>query len=191
MDAQSKTPETAYLVERFVQGDRDVLGELFQQEFPILVKAMESRLYRLSGSPQGAADFVQEAFLKLLDNPEQFAGGNFRSFMLTVASNKAIDHGRKSKVRKETSLQDDYLPGRSEADARVRDEEMLELEKCIDKLEDPRLTILRQRFRGTRARAIGEELGLTEADINRHTHHAKKQVKQCMKQKGLLDSGDL
>ena len=190
MDAQSKSPGMTGLVERFVQGDRGVLGELFQQEFPILVRAMESILYRHSGSTQGAADFVQDAFLKLLDNPELFVGGNFRNFMLTVASNRAKDHGRKIKIRNETSLQDDYLPGRAESESRIREEEITELEKCIEALQDPRLTILRQRYRGERARVIGEQLGLPEASVNKHTHVAKQQVKQCMQQKGLLDSGD-
>lgn len=63
--------------------------------------AVSSLARRLLGSEAHAEDITQEVFVKLWEQPERFdhARGSLRSFLLSVAHNRAVDHLRSTAAR--------------------------------------------------------------------------------------------
>lgn len=91
--------------QRLVQAAQGGDVESFNQ----LVRLYESRVYtlcyRMLGDADGAADVTQETFISAYRNLAQFRGGQFRSWLLRIATNNCYDLLRARKRRPVTSLQ--------------------------------------------------------------------------------------
>ncbi len=83
------------LLESFKNGDADSMG--------LLVEKYRSSLYTFilsyTKSEENASDIFQEIFLKLVEKPEVFKGGNFKGWLFTVARNKCMDLFRSNSGR--------------------------------------------------------------------------------------------
>lgn len=63
-------------------------------------------ILRSVGSPQRAEELVQEVFLKIIQNASGYVReAKFTTWLYTIARNRCIDEFRRSKIRKEESLQ--------------------------------------------------------------------------------------
>lgn len=86
------------LLHRFTQGDNAVLDELFQRYRQLAYRVA----FRLLGNEADALDAVQDGFVKALTNLHSFQGRSaFKTWLLRVVSNAALDLGRQ-RCRKET-----------------------------------------------------------------------------------------
>lgn len=84
--------------------------------------AVYSLTLRMLGQPQAAEDVTQEAFINAWRRLDSFRGGSFRSWLFTIAANRARDELRRNGRRPQTSLdaaRDD--PGRADLDPPDRD----------------------------------------------------------------------
>ena len=89
--------------ERARGGDAPAREELFRRHFGIAYRVA----YRLLGHEQDALDAVQDAFLKALRRLDDFDGrSGFRTWLLRVVTNAALDLGRRRKRRPAMSLDD-------------------------------------------------------------------------------------
>jgi RNA polymerase sigma-70 factor (ECF subfamily) len=90
------------LLARFARGDRDGLEELFQR-----YRALAYRVaHRLLGHEADALDAVQEGFIKALTHLDGFQGrSTFKTWLLRVVSNAALDLGRQRGRRETQSLE--------------------------------------------------------------------------------------
>jgi RNA polymerase sigma-70 factor (ECF subfamily) len=92
--------EEQRLVESGQRGDVDAFNQL--------VRLYESRVYnlcyRMLGDRDGAADVAQDTFISAYRNLGKFRGGQFRSWLLRIATNACYDVLRARKRRPATSL---------------------------------------------------------------------------------------
>jgi RNA polymerase sigma-70 factor, ECF subfamily len=89
------------LVKRAQEGDRRSQEELFQRHWGVSYRVA----FRLLGNEPDALDAVQDAFLKALQHLGDFDGrSGFRTWLLRIVSNAALDAGRKRKRRRVVRL---------------------------------------------------------------------------------------
>lgn len=90
------------LLARFARGERAVLEELFRR-----YRALAYRVaYRLLGNEADALDAVQDGFVKALTHLPGFEGrSTFKTWLLRVVSNAALDLGRQRGRRETLSLE--------------------------------------------------------------------------------------
>src|ERR1700676_1807828 len=94
-------PSDELLLERFAAGDRTALEELFRRYRQPAYRVC----YRLLGNEADALDAVQEGFVKALTHLSGFQGrSSFKTWLLRVVSNAALDLGRQRGRRETVSL---------------------------------------------------------------------------------------
>src|SRR5438552_18916738 len=95
------TLSDSQLLARFAVGERSVLEELFQRYRGLAYRVA----YRLLGNEADALDAVQEGFIKALAHLDGFQGrSTFKTWLLRVVSNAALDLGRQRGRREALSL---------------------------------------------------------------------------------------
>jgi RNA polymerase sigma-70 factor (ECF subfamily) len=99
--AATALPSDQELLSRFASGERAALDELFRRyRLPAYRVA-----YRLLGNEADALDAVQEGFVKALTHLSGFQGrSSFKTWLLRVVSNAALDLGRQRGRRETLSL---------------------------------------------------------------------------------------
>jgi RNA polymerase sigma-70 factor (ECF subfamily) len=101
------TPDET-LVDLARQGDRSAREELFYRHRG----AAFGVAYRLLGHEQDAQDAVQEGLMKAVAHLEDFDGrSRFRTWLLRIVTNAALDIGRKRRRRPMLALVDRSLNG--------------------------------------------------------------------------------
>jgi RNA polymerase sigma-70 factor (ECF subfamily) len=94
-------PTDEQLLARGAAGDREALEELFRR-YRLLAYRVA---YRLLGHEADAMDAVQNGFIKALTHLPGFQGrSSFKTWLLRVVSNAALDLGRKRSRRETLSL---------------------------------------------------------------------------------------
>src|ERR1700722_17628317 len=90
------------LLRRHASGERQALEELFRRyRQPAYCLA-----HRLLGHEADALDAVQEGFIKALTHLHSFQGrSSFKTWLLRVVSNAALDMGRQRRRRETVSLE--------------------------------------------------------------------------------------
>ena len=89
------------LLARHAAGDREALEELFQRYRAVAYRVA----YRLLGQEADALDAVQDGFVKALTHLSAFQGrSSFKTWLLRVVSNAALDLGRQRGRRELRSL---------------------------------------------------------------------------------------
>jgi RNA polymerase sigma-70 factor (ECF subfamily) len=90
----SLDPAEATLVRMLIDGSEDALGRLYDLHAP----AVYAEAKRTSRDAWVASEVVQETFLALWNRAEQFdpARGGLRSWLMTIAHNRAVDHLRRA-----------------------------------------------------------------------------------------------
>jgi len=114
------------LIKRAVAGDRESLEELFGRYRLVAYRVA----HRLLGNEADALDAVQDAFVKALLHLPGFQGrSSFKTWMLRVVSNAALDLGRQ-RGRRETLSMDALGPTyREECEPLVFPEPSRELDR--------------------------------------------------------------
>ena len=89
------------LLARWAAGDREALEELFQRYRLVAYRVA----CRLLGNEADALDAVQDGFIKVLTHLPGFQGrSSFKTWLLRVVSNAALDFGRQRRRRDSLSL---------------------------------------------------------------------------------------
>ena len=95
-----QTPDKT-LVHRIRGGDRAAREELFRRHWGVAYRVA----FRLLGHEQDALDAVQEALLKAITHLDDFDGrSGFRTWLLRIVNNAALDLGRRRGRRSTVSL---------------------------------------------------------------------------------------
>src|SRR5215472_11347022 len=103
------------LLNRYQAGERPALDELFRRYRQPAYRVA----FRLLGNEADALDAVQEGFVKALTHLRGFEGrSSFKTWLLRVVSNAALDLGRQRGRREALSL--DAAGAREAADAALR-----------------------------------------------------------------------
>jgi RNA polymerase sigma-70 factor (ECF subfamily) len=157
-------PSDEQLLARHGHGDRTALEELFRR-YRLLAYRVA---HRLLGNEADALDAVQEGFVKALVHLPGFQGrSSFKTWLLRVVSNAALDLGRQ-RGRRETISLDVFGPGdRERIDPLLLDDPALGMERAdLRHLLDRALATLPEAQRRTFVLHADAELSYREvADV--------------------------
>lgn len=101
MAPSSADDEDETLIARALEGDQRAREELFRRHWGIARRVA----FRLLGHEQDAEDAVQAGLIKALAHLDEFDGrSRFRTWLLRIVTNAALDLGRRRKRRPAASL---------------------------------------------------------------------------------------
>jgi RNA polymerase sigma-70 factor, ECF subfamily len=186
-------PSDEVLLERFAAGERAALEELFGRYRQLAYRAA----FRLLGNEPDALDAVQEGFVKALTHLSGFQGrSSFKTWLLRVVSNAALDLGRQRGRRVLLSLD---APGADEsADARLLtpDEaasglEQADLRTLLDEAlatlsEAQRQTFVLHADAGLSYREVADATGVSIGTVMSRLFYARQKLREHLSQRTTL-----
>lgn len=148
--------------------DSPLLADLYKKYRSRLI----SRIARLTGCRETAADLAQDAYMRLLDQTGVVCPSNPAAYLFRIGRNLAIDHQRRPDFRQydETSFEEELPSSFSGPDQQaVYRQECEQLWMAIMELPRPvsRALVLSV-IEGVSQAAIAEELGVTERTVRRY-----------------------
>jgi RNA polymerase sigma-70 factor (ECF subfamily) len=186
-------PSDEQLLERHRAGDPAALEELFRRyRLPAYRVA-----YRLLGHEADALDAVQEGFVKALTHLHSFEQrSSFKTWLLRVVSNAALDMGRQRGRRTAVNLSaaeandGDALalltagdPGRRLERADLR----RQLNQALATLsEAQRRTFVLHAEAGLSYREVAEVMGISIGTVMSRLYYARQKLRACLEQQALL-----
>jgi RNA polymerase sigma-70 factor (ECF subfamily) len=148
--------------------------------------------YRIMGESHSAADIAQETFILAYRRLDSYRGGNFRSWLLRIATNTAYDELRRRKRRPATSFEelpgsdtDDGppLPGDTPTPEQVVQQGELQsaIQNCINALgDDQRLVLVLSDVEGLSYQEIAEYLDVQLGTVKSRLSRARASVRHCL-----------
>ena len=178
------TPSDEQLLERFSSGDRCALEELFRRYRSPAHRVAQ----RLLGQEADALDAVQEGFVKALTHLDTFKGrSSFKTWLLRVVSNAALDLGRQRGRREVLSLngppaaQGEALhPPRLDNPAAGLEQEDLRraLDRALATLSDAqRQTFVLHAEAGLSYREVAEALQISIGTVMSRLYYARQRLR--------------
>jgi RNA polymerase sigma-70 factor (ECF subfamily) len=161
-------------------GDRAALEELFRRHAGVAYRVA----FRLLGHEHDARDAVQDALLKAMTHLDAFDGrSGFRTWLLRIVTNAALDAGRRRKRRAGVPLGDADLGGIEPA---VDDDPALGLRRrdldralrdALEKLSpDNRLTFILFAEGGCSYKEIAAILKKPDGTVMSRIHYARQKL---------------
>jgi RNA polymerase sigma-70 factor (ECF subfamily) len=180
------------LLARFASGQREALDELFRRYRLVAYRVA----YRLLGNEPDALDAVQEGFVKVLTHLGTFQGrSSFKTWLLRIVSNTALDLGRQRGRREILSLESvdaDEGPspvptqanpalGLERADLRVM------LDQALASLpEAQRRTFVLHADGELSYREVSEALGISMGTVMSRLHYARQKLRAFLAQRMIV-----
>lgn len=173
------------LVEQAARGDRDARRELFERHREAAYRAA----FRVTGRREDALDVVQDAFIKAFDRLSDFQhGSSFKTWLLRIATNRALDLLRGRKVRLAISIdgggEDDRGPVLPASGDDVRVGRAIEQKELADRLNsavetlpaDQRAVFALYATGDMTYGQIAEALGVPIGTVMSRLYHARKKL---------------
>jgi RNA polymerase sigma-70 factor, ECF subfamily len=148
-------------------------------------------VYRIMGEPQGAEDMTQEAFISAYQALNRFRGGNFKAWILRIATNACYDELRRHKRRPQSSL--DELTEENESFSFLRSPEegpeaqqqqlemMQAIEHCLQGLPDEqRITAVLCDVEGYDYNEIAEITSASLGTVKSRLSRARSKLRNCL-----------
>ncbi len=148
--------------------------------------------YRIMGEPARAADATQEAFITAFRRLETYNGGNFRAWLMRIATNTCYDHLRYEKRRPATGLEDlvseEFDDGPPIADDTPTPEEAAQsaelsraIQDCIQGLQDDqRITLVMSDVEGFSYQEIADAVGVQLGTVKSRLSRARSALRGCL-----------
>jgi len=178
------------LIRRTRRGDRTAFQELVEK----YQQRIYAVAYGLLGNRENALDAVQEAFIKAYKSLDSFRGrSGFYTWLYRIATNAAIDLGRKESRRGEVSFREELEPDEEKgeypvapasenpADALMRKELGEQIEDAIQKLPpEQRTTIVLREIEGLSYREIAKVMKCSQGTVMSRLHYGRKRLQQLL-----------
>src|SRR6266516_1012487 len=183
-------PSDAHLLARFAAGDREALEELFRRyRLPAYRVA-----YRLLGNEADALDAVQDGFVKALTHLGGFQRrSSFKTWLLRVVSNAALDLGRQRGRRESVSREAAEVRNADLSHLLVPDESAARLDRAeLRRLLDQALQILsepqRQTFvlhaeAGLSYREVADVMDISIGTVMSRLYYARQKLRNYLGQR--------
>jgi RNA polymerase sigma-70 factor (ECF subfamily) len=175
------------LLARFARGDRRAQDELFKR-YRVLAYRVA---HRLLGNEADALDAVQDGFIKALTHLSGFQGrSTFKTWLLRVVSNAALDLGRQRGRRETLSLNAvelgereriDPLTIENQAGGLEREELRRMLERALATLpEAQRRTFVLHADAELSYREVADVLGISIGTVMSRLYYARQKLRVCL-----------
>jgi RNA polymerase sigma-70 factor (ECF subfamily) len=186
-------PSDECLLARLADGEREALEELFRRH-----RLMAYRVaHRLLGNEADALDAVQEGFIKALTHLDSFQGrSSFKTWLLRVVSNAALDFGRQRGRRETISLDAPPAGKRERTHPFALDDPATGLERAdLRRLLDEALASLPEAQRRTFVlhaeaelsyREVAEVLGISIGTVMSRLYYARQKLRAYLAQRMKL-----
>lgn len=155
-------------------------------------QAVYNVAYRIMGEPQSAEDATQDAFISAYKALNKFRGGNFKAWLLRIATNGCYDELRRRKRRPQSSLEG-ITEDNDESFAFLRDPEIgpearqqqLELvqaiEQCLQTLpDDQRVTAVLCDVEGYDYSEIASITDVSLGTVKSRMSRARAKLRDCL-----------
>ncbi len=153
--------------------------------------------YRIMGDPPSAEDVAQETFIAAYKALHRFQGGNFKAWLLRIATNRCYDELRRHKRRPQSSLDELTEDNESFAFMRTpevgpegqqqRSEMMQAIEECLNALsDDQRITAVLCDVEGYDYSAIAEITAVSLGTVKSRMNRARRKLRDCLRGFGEL-----
>ena len=179
-------PGDEQLLARFAAGDRAALDDLFGRHRTVAYRVA----YRLLGNEADALDAVQEGFVKVLTHLAGFQGrSSFRTWLLRVVSNAALDlgraRGRREAGRTDFDETDGPDPGLLVWDDPALGVEQADLRGLLDAALQKLPAAQRQTFvlhvdAGLSYREVAEVLGISIGTVMSRLFYARQKLRAVL-----------
>jgi RNA polymerase sigma-70 factor (ECF subfamily) len=183
-------PSDDELLERFAAGQRAALQELFCRYHQPAYRVA----YRLLGNEADALDAVQDGFVKALTHLSGFQGrSSFKTWLLRVVSNAALDLGRSRGRRETMSLNagpageavharlltlDETSQGLDRADLRAQLDQALGLLSSVQ-----RQTFVLYAEAGLSYREVSEAMGTSIGTVMSRLYYARQKLRAFLSER--------
>ncbi len=186
-------PSDEELLRRFRSGERPALDELFRRYRQPAYRVA----YRLLGNEADALDAVQEGFIKALTHLDSFQGrSSFKTWLLRVVSNAALDLGRQRGRRETISLEaadaSDLTRGQLTAeDGSTQRLEQADLRGVIDQALSTLSEVQRQTFvlfadAEMSYREVADALGISIGTVMSRLFYARQKLRAYLSERATL-----
>jgi RNA polymerase sigma-70 factor (ECF subfamily) len=184
------------LLSSWRRGDREALEELFRRYRSVAYRVA----YRLLSNEADALDAVQEGFIKALTHLRAFQGrSSFKTWLLRVVTNAALDMGRQRGRREAFTLERleegqrdgsepnayaDPAHGLERADLRSQ------LYEALAKLPEPqRRTFVLHAEADLSYREVAQVLGISIGTVMSRLYYARQRLRALLKPLALHNDG--
>lgn len=173
------------LVEQCRDGDRNALGVLVDEYHGPIYNAA----FRMLGNAEEAADVTQSAFLKALENIDDFDSRyRFFSWLYRIAMNAAIDslkRGSRFSPLNEDLLSDDVRVSATAEQAQTDQH----LQTALMHLsEEHRSVIVLRYFSELSYQEIGQVLEIPDRTVKSRLFTARQRLRQGLEKQGVLSA---
>jgi RNA polymerase sigma-70 factor (ECF subfamily) len=183
-------PSDEQLLARYAAGEREALDELFRRYRQPAYRVA----YRLLGNEADALDAIQEGFVKALTHLAGFQGrSSFKTWLMRVVSNAALDLGRQRGRREFLSLETaaavdgDGAPAAAPADP-AEGLQRADLRRLLDQAlaalpEAQRRTFVLHADGGLSYREVAEVLGISIGTVMSRLFYARQKLRAYLAQR--------
>jgi RNA polymerase sigma-70 factor (ECF subfamily) len=186
-------PCDEHLLRRAVAGNRGALDELFRRYRQPAYRVA----FRLLGNEADALDAVQEGFVKALTHLHGFQGrSSFKTWLLRVVSNAALDLGRQRGRREAIRLEaldnsDGTVPQLLSTDDSGAGLERADLRYLLDQAlatlsEAQRQTFVLHADAGLSYREVSEALGISIGTVMSRLYYARQKLRAYLSERTTL-----
>jgi RNA polymerase sigma-70 factor, ECF subfamily len=183
-------PSDECLLARLADGQREALEELFDRYRMLAYRVA----HRLLGNEADALDAVQEGFIKALTHLDSFQGrSTFKTWLLRVVSNAALDFGRQRGRRETLSLDTPQVGDRERTLLLALDDPAVGLERAdLRRLLDEALATLSEAQRKTFVlhaeadlsyREVAQVLGISIGTVMSRLYYARQKLRAYLAQR--------
>ncbi len=186
-------PSDECLLARLANGEREALDQLFSRYRLVAYRVA----YRLLGNEADALDAVQEGFIKVLTRLDSFEGrSTFKTWLLRVVSNAALDLGRQRGRRETRSLDVSDNGDPDSPQPLTHDDPALGLERAdLRRLLNEALTTLSEAQRQTFVlhaeaelsyRQVADVLGISIGTVMSRLYYARLRLREYLSKRMKL-----
>ncbi|MBE6654195.1 MAG: RNA polymerase sigma factor [Ruminococcaceae bacterium] len=169
---------------RFLDGDQSGFDEL-------IINYRDSLIYFINGflnNLDESEDVAEEAFMELIVHPHRYSfRSSFKTYLFTVARNKAVDRVRKEKKLSPAQIEDMDLEDISRLEHSIlKDENSQMLRKSMEKINPEYAAVLRLLyFEDMTSEQVGKILKKNKRQIANLTYRAKNSLRRAMEEEGF------
>jgi RNA polymerase sigma-70 factor (ECF subfamily) len=185
------------LVERAAAAQRDARRELFERHREAAYRVA----LRVTGRHEDALDVVQDGFIKAFERLGEFQhGSSFRTWLLRIVTNRALDLLRARKVRLAVSLDRDDerspAPPAGDRDAQpgraLEDRELAErLHRALESLPPEQRAVFALYATGDMTYGqIAEAVGVPIGTVMSRLYHARRRLHELLEDLAPSGAGD-
>jgi RNA polymerase sigma-70 factor (ECF subfamily) len=169
---------------RFLDGDKSAFDELIETYREPLISFINGFLH----NPDESEDVAEDAFMELIIHPKRYSfRSSFKTYLFTVARNKAIDRIRKEMRYSRAPIEElDMDDGIYTEDVIFRKENEAIVNRAIEKINPEYAAVLRLiYFEDMTGEEASKVLGKSKRQMANLTYRAKLSLKKSLEEEGF------